>query len=210
MANSVFRLITRIFARKFVQALYISLLGRPADAEGLAAYAKSLRRSGKIENVARALANSSEARIRVLQESPSADVWSDTARLYPEPIIQAVFQILLQRDADPESLSAYASSLRSNGDLYNLINEISGSKEARDLAASLAIADSAWERIVRERAADFANIAFEALLLRSPEPQAREAYTQTLRETGDLRAIIRELGFSREHREKLLRQVSRS
>lgn len=130
-------------------------------------------------------------------------------KVFASQLVRATYAGALGRAPDPAGLAAYTRSLRRSGKLENLVRELASSDEARTRFTGPGEAGLAWEDVVRARADNLVSVAFESLLLRPPEPQALESYAGTLRETGDLRATLHELGFSREHREKLLRQPLR-
>jgi hypothetical protein len=176
----IIRLFLQWHARYFVRVLYLALLERDADELGLATYSGALARDGDLLAVARSIAQSDEA-------------WNQTLFARPESFVTATFRGLLDRDPDQEALMSYSESLASHRDLAVLLDSIGRTQEH-------------WQRMVCMHADELVCAIFTALLKREPDPDAVSTYSQKLRLTGDLSALISIIADSAEHRDLLLRQ----
>ena len=102
------RLVLRWHARHFVRVMYLALLERDADDQGLAAYCAELGRTSDLVTTARSIARSEEA-------------WSKTIRSKGSAVVTAAFRGLLGRDPEAEALAEYGESLGNHGDLAILL-----------------------------------------------------------------------------------------
>jgi hypothetical protein len=174
----VIRLLLKWHAGYFVRVMYLALLERDADDQGLAAYCRELRRNGDLLEVTRAIARSEEARNLDLFGSPA-------------PLITAAFRGLLGRDPEPEALTAYSKNLADHKDLAATLDNIGRSEEH-------------WRRLLAVHAETLVRATFLALLKREPDPEAMAVYTQDLRQTADLTSLVSVIAESDEHWESLL------
>jgi hypothetical protein len=174
----VVRLLLQWHCRYFVRVLYFALLGRDADEQGLATYCTELGRNSDLIGVTRALAQSDEA-------------WGRTLFGRPALTVTAAFRGLLGRDPEAEALMAYSENLRDRPDLAALLDDIGRSEEH-------------WRRVLAVHADAVVRASFLALLKREPEPEALAVYTQELRQTADLSALMSTIAESAEHWESLL------
>ncbi len=94
-----------------VAALYESVLGRPADAEGLAYFTDALNRGATIEQVRQALATSPESQANV----------------------QNIFTRSLQRPASAEDVQYFTNAIAGGGLLSDARRDIAASTEAQGL-----------------------------------------------------------------------------
>ena len=173
----VIRLLLKWHARYFVRVIYLALLERDADDRGLSGYCRELRRHGDLLQVTRDIARSEEARNRVLFGQP-------------EQLVTAAFRGLLGRDPESEALTAYSENLAGHRDLGATLDDIARSEEH-------------WRRQLVLHAETVVRATFLALLKREPEPEALAVYTQELRQTPDLAALMSIIADSTEHRELL-------
>ncbi|TAD78248.1 MAG: DUF4214 domain-containing protein [Oscillatoriales cyanobacterium] len=92
-----------------VDRLYQSILGRPADLDGLRTYTRALGQGWSLHKVRWAIANSSEAQVAI-------------HRIYRE---------VLDREADNEGLNTYRDRLERGWELNRVRNDINASYEAQ-------------------------------------------------------------------------------
>lgn len=171
------RLLLRWHARYFVRVLYLALLEREADDRGLAGYCAELGRSSDLVGTARAIARSEEG-------------WSKSLYSRPEPLVTAAFRGLLGRDPESEVLAVYCKGLAGHRNLAALIDELANSEEH-------------WQRLAAVHAEALVHAAFQSLLKREPDPEALSTYSQQLRRTADLQALLEAIADSPEHLELL-------
>lgn len=183
-APPVVRLLLRWHARYFVRAMYLALLERDADDQGLGAYCAELGRSSDLIGVARSIARSDEA-------------WGKTVIGSPSHIVTAAFRGLLGRHPESEALEAYSANLLSHRDLPALLDDIGRSEEH-------------WRRVFAVHAEAVVRSTYLALLKREPDPEALAVYTQELRQTSDLTALMSVIADSAEHWEALLQAKRQS
>jgi hypothetical protein len=88
-----------VLNQTFVNNLYLTLLHRPADANGLAYYTNRL--------------NSGGARLQIVKEIMGSEE-------YHTDLVQQLYQTYLHRDADPAGLSNYVGFLRNGGTVEQL------------------------------------------------------------------------------------------
>jgi hypothetical protein len=174
----VIRLLLQWHARYFVKAMYLALLERDPDDQGLAVYCAELGRSSDLVGVARSIAGSEEA-------------WSKTLFGSPARIVTAAFRGLLGRDPESEALASYCDKLGGHRDLAALLGDIGGSEEH-------------WRHLLAVHAEAVVRATFLALLKREPDPEALAVYTHNLRQTADLSALMSGIADSAEHWELLL------
>ena len=175
---AVIRLLLKWHARHFVTAAYLALLEREPDEQGLAAYSGNLSRTGDLEEVIRKIARSEEA-------------WNKTVLGSPGPLIAAAFRGLLGRDPEAEALSTYSRHLDGHRDLAAMLNDVGRSEEH-------------WRRLLAVHAQAVVRATFLALLKREPDPEALAVYSQELRQTADISALLATVADSAEHWELLL------
>ena len=174
------RLLLRWHARYFVRVLYLALLEREADDEGLAAYCAELGRTSDLIGTARAIARSEEG-------------WSKNLHSRPAYLVKAAFNGILGRDPEAEALTAYSESLRAHRNLATLIDDLAKSEEH-------------WSRLRVIHAEALIRATFLGLLKREPDPDALSVYGEQLRQNADLKALISVVADSAEHWELLLKQ----
>jgi hypothetical protein len=163
-APLIIRQMLRWHARYLVRVLYLALLEREPDDQGLATYCAELRRNGDLLEVTRAIARSEEARSRLLFDRPA-------------PMVTAAFRGLLGREPEPEALTAYSESLAGHRDPAATLDDIARSEEH-------------WRRMLAIHAESVVRAIFLALLRREPEPEALAVYVQELRQAADLSALM--------------------
>lgn len=99
-----------------VDRLYQSVLGRPADLDGLRTYTRALEQGWSLRKVRWAIANSTEAQVAI-------------HRIYRE---------VLDREADNEGLRTYRDRLEQGWELDRVRNDINASYEAQSRRRTLA------------------------------------------------------------------------
>ncbi len=172
------RLLLRLHADYFVKVMYVALLERDADDQGLAAYRAQLSRSSDLTGVARSIARSEEG-------------WNKSIFARPADCVTAVFRGLLGRDPETDALKSYCADLGTNTDFAALLGDIGQSEEH-------------WRRLLGVHAESVVRATFRALLKREPDVEALAAYTRELQRTSDLSALISDISESAEHWELLL------
>jgi hypothetical protein len=108
-----------ILAPRLVQALYRGILGREADAEGLATYTRKLTENGNLEEVLADLLGSAEFRLRSMEA------------LSPD-LVNAAFKAILRRAPDPEGLKTHNIRLIKDHDIMTLLVDLVESPEFQD------------------------------------------------------------------------------
>jgi hypothetical protein len=180
----IIRLLLQWRAPYFVRVLYQALLEREAEDHGLTIYGAELRRSGDLLGVTRAIAQSEEARRRVM-----------CAR--PELFVTEAFRGLLGRDPEPEALTRYSENLSGTRDVAALLDDIGQS-------------DEHWQRLIHAHADDLVRSIFTALLKREPDPDAEAAYSESLRLSADISALISTVTDSAEYQDLMLQHGAHS
>ncbi len=164
-----------------VRAIYLSLLGREPEEEGLASYAAQVTGLDRIAAVFAEIANSEE-------------FWGKLLAARSPGLIRAAFIGLLKREPDPEGLESYSRELSENGDLSAILKDIIESKEFAEITRASAPTFSAGE-LVRQ--------IFIGLLKREPDEEGLASYSRELSEKGDLPAILADIIGSKEFTEKI-------
>jgi hypothetical protein len=127
-----YRLFLKLFARRIVKDAYVALLDRPADDEGLRAYARGVAARGELAWLLSELANSDEAIAQVTARQRRDGLRRPTPR-DAEYLVSAAFHALLHRPPDPEALAAYTHLLTESGDVTQFLAEVANSEEHRAL-----------------------------------------------------------------------------
>ena len=173
----LYRVVQKLGAARLAQDLYRGLLGRAADAGGLATYGGTIAAGELLQ--------------AVVEIGSSREAWERQLGERAEELVRLLFLALLQREPEPAALAVYVAQLREHKDLRHLIGSIAGSAEHFGL--QLAAAGEQWVRQL-----------YLTLLQREPEPAALAAYAAQLREHRDLIRLITALAQSDEHWRKLL------
>lgn len=238
MARYWYRAFTKAFSRGIVKDAYRAILRREPDPAGMEAHERQLKQHGRLVAILTDMSHSEEAWEKSLFEHPRALALRLHEALVggtPDPAVlsaaeaalaeardfkpalqilldrrpggakpgeaearvtvQAIFRGLLGRAAEPEAEAAYVGELRRHGDLAALLDEVAASPEH-------------LQRVVALQAEALVAGVFRALLEREADDGALLGYGNTLRETRDLFAVVREVGQSREHRNLLLRRLA--
>jgi hypothetical protein len=107
-------------------------------------------------------------------------------RWHARYFVRAMYQAILERDADHQSLATYSATLRRKGDLIGLARSIASSDEA---------IHKAWFA----KPAPLVSAAFRGLLGRDPEPEALATYSNDLADHKSLSTLLDAIGQSEEH-----------
>lgn len=177
------------FATELIDALYRGILGRECDTEGVAAYAELLRTPETVADVATALIRSDEFYHR--HAAAIGPRWlSDQA----EPLANAVFRGLLQRDA-------------SDGERAGFKNEIFGVDDLQKAIASILNAGEFRGQVARTFADQWINAIFCALLNRPVDANGLASYKQKVEQPEDFEHVIRAVVRSREFEHSYLKSL---
>jgi hypothetical protein len=163
ISQALTRLALRLNSRPLVEALYLALLGRTADPQGLDTYSSELAKDGDLTGVARSISGSEEAWNKALGERSSA-------------IVTAAFRGLLGRDPDAEALAAYSASFADQRNLAAMLDDIGRS-------------DEHWRRLLALHADIIVRTLYKTLLEREPDPEFLAVHAQQLRQSADLSAL---------------------
>ena len=164
-------------APALVQALYGGLLGREAEPEFEAGYARLIAEQANPRAVVQELADSEEHWRRVLDQ-------------HAQELVQALYSGLLGSEAEAEHQIGYAQAITDKG-LAPVVEEIAGS-------------DEHWRRLLKQRAPDLAGSLHRGLFQREPEASAHAASAQRIAADGSLEAALTELGASDAYWQKSL------
>src|SRR5438105_4104929 len=165
-------------APQLVRATYQGLLEREPEPEALASYAQSLAAKKDVSALISEILRSEEFREKSL------------AALAPQ-LVQATYRGLLGREPEAQALASLAQNVAAGKDLAALLSDTIHSDEFRERSlAALA------PRLVRA--------AYQGLLERQPEPEALASYVQRLTAKKDVSALLNEILWSQEFREKSL------
>src|SRR5437588_543883 len=163
---------------QLVRATYQGLLEREPEPEALASYAQSLAAKKDVSALISEILRSEEFREKSL------------AALAPQ-LVQATYRGLLGREPEAQALASLAQNVAAGKDLPTLLSDTIHSDEFRERSlAALA------PRLVRA--------AYQGLLEREPEPEALASYVQSLAAKKDVSALLNEILWSQEFREKSL------
>lgn len=177
----IFRLILRLFmklcAADVARAAYAGVLCRPADATGLRAYTKKISRTGLLAPVLADFARSREA-------------WDLALTMNAEDLVRRIYGGLSDIEPGPERLQSLTAQFQKDKDIASMMSNIMSSNHCI--------------RVIRNCPSAFVNPAFKALLKRDADPEGFAAYSNLLRETGDLGAMLTAIDRSAEHRDRLL------
>ncbi len=107
-------------ALNLVQALYRGILGREADAEGIATYTRKLVEGADLEGLSADLIKSDEFRLKSIET------------LSPD-LVNAAYKGILRRDPDPAGFTAHNSRLMNDHDITALLSGMAESDEFRQV-----------------------------------------------------------------------------
>lgn len=153
MASKAAEFRTQVFEASrepLIDALYLGLLGRHADDQGLASCLTVLQGAPDLSTIVQGLVNSDEYRNRL------GDL--GLFRFRNEDLVHAIYAALLGRPADPLGLATYAPKLRGAAEVSQLVHSLTRSEEYRQRAA---------ERVIESPAAQAANQASGMLARRA-------------------------------------------
>src|SRR5712672_114759 len=159
-------------ANDLVRALYRGLLQREPEADALQAYAARLIQTHDLVPLLSEIVRSDER-------------WHKSLEVRAPDLVQALYRGLLQRDAEPEALEAYAAKLMQTHDLTPLLAGISRS-------------DERWQRALEARAPELVSALYRGLLQRAPESKALDDCVAKLHATHDLTPLLASLARSDE------------
>jgi hypothetical protein len=177
------RLLAPLLAKDLVAAAYLGMLGRPADEEGLRHYCSGLRRPWR--NEANALAEFLAA------VSRSPEHWQRQLEEHATDLALGASRALLGREPRAEELAA-------------LEQRLGGAKDLAAVLGAIVTSEEHWNELLARRSDDVVKAVFQALLGRDPEPEALRAYAKHLQQTKCLSDLMREVGESQEHWQRLL------
>ncbi|WP_217126213.1 hypothetical protein, partial [Hydrogenophilus sp. SS56] len=104
LADLALRTMLRLTAEQIIGMTYRGILSREPDPDGLAAYAKLLRRAGDLTPLLSELARSEER-------------WRQSFAERAPELVRALYRGLLGREPEPEALQDYAERLTQTHDL---------------------------------------------------------------------------------------------
>jgi polysaccharide pyruvyl transferase WcaK-like protein len=166
IASKVAEFRTQVFEANrepLIDALYRGLLGRHADAQGLASCLIELQGAPDLSMIVQGLVNSDEYRNHL----------SDLGlfRFRNEDLVNAIYTPLLGRPADPLGLATYAPKLRGAAEVSQLVHSLTRSEEYRQRMA---------ERAIESPAAQAANQASGMLARRTGRAPTLQEISQAL------------------------------
>ena len=176
--SAMFRLALKLIAPDIVRSIYVGILGREPDPEGLKTYCNELLRTGNLAGMVADIATSREA-------------WEKQLGAHLEELVRDTYLGLLRREPDEDALSTYVEELRNTRDLPGLLATIDRSQEH-------------WERLLPARAEQLVSAVYQGLLNRELDEEAQRTYVTQLRESGDLPRVLATIDRSQEHWERLL------
>src|SRR5213082_2480780 len=176
--SAMFRLALKLIAPDIVRSIYVGILGREPDPEGLKTYCNELLRTGNLAGMVADIATSREA-------------WEKQLGAHLEELVRDTYLGLLRREPDEDALSTYVEELRNTRDLPGLLATIDRSQEH-------------WERLLPARAEELVSAVYQGLLNRDLDEEAQRTYVTQLRESGDLATLLATIDRSQEHWERLL------
>jgi GT2 family glycosyltransferase len=204
----------------FLERVYIEILGRPADPQGLSAYLHRLRGGTPRSVVLAELQQSSEALAQAARQAGHSHAPKTVAGLIAlgadGEFVRAAFELLLGRaPANDESLHA-CQQLAAGADRRDMLRDWRRLPEATrricglldpyqlDLAPAL-LADPAactLDDLLAMPPESFVHMAYQALLGREPDPSGRLTYLARLQQGGDRVHILADMQGSEEARQR--------
>lgn len=169
--------------RPAIMGLFLGLLEREPSEDELAARLAALQEGVEYTTLVTEVVATPEFTARFASNVSSAT-----------DLVRAIHIALLSREPDAQSLAHYVQFLRDGGAAVDVLKAVAGS-------------DEHWIKQLDAHSEFLVRLGFEALLHREPDEQALLSYSQSVRGPGKLLAFLREVGSSREHREKLLRAM---
>lgn len=160
-------------APEIVRAIYLALLGREPDEEGLASYAAQITDLDKIVSVFADIAHSEE-------------FWQRIIAVHAQNLVKAAFLGLLGREPEPETAEAYSRELSEKGSLPAILADIVGSKEFAEK-----IGDSTTtEKRCGFRTEELVRQIFLGLLRREPDQGGLDSYTKLMQSQDGLQTVL--------------------
>lgn len=159
-----------------VRICFNALLGREPDQDALAAYTGDLK-------------NSHDLAALVANVAGSTEHWERTFHAHANELVNALYQGLLGRDAEPEALQSYASKLNAPIDLAHL-------------AAAIGRSNESWRRSLQAHSLEIVRAIYAGVIGTEPDAAMAESLASRLIDVGDLRTSLGEIVESREFRKK--------
>jgi hypothetical protein len=204
---------------EFVRGLYILLLKKEPDPEGLASFLHLLRSGGLRSEVIRRLsAREPSALCRIdpvwLEALPPQGLWVEVRRLWAEPsttFVERLYQLLFQRQPEPEELTAHLAELADGQRRIDLIRKLVEAEPARargldtswltrlELLTADGLCDAVrrlWPTPVRV----FIRGLYELLLHRAVDPRGLTIFVHQLERGGTRMELLRGIVNSEECR----------
>lgn len=176
------RLLAPLLAKDLVGAAYLGMLGRPADEEGLRHYCTGLRRPWRKE------VNALVELLAAISHSP--EHWQQQLDQHAPELTRSAYRAVLGREPREEEVAALTKSLE-------------GEKDLAAVLSAIVTCEEHWEKLLARRSDDVVKAVFQALLGRDPEPEALHAYAERLQQTKCLSDLMRAVGESQEHWQRL-------
>jgi hypothetical protein len=176
------RLLTPLLAKDLVGAAYLGMLGRPVDEEGLRHYCRRLRRPR------RKAVNALAEFLAAISRSP--EHWQKQLNEHALELTRSAYRAMLGREPR-------------EGEVAPLTQPLEGEKDLAAAIATIVTCDEHWEKVLARRSEDIVKATFQALLGRHPEPEALHAYAGALQQTKCLSDLMRTVGESEEHWQRL-------
>ena len=170
------RLSRQFFAEELLRELYLGILGRDPDPEGIAAYIERPKGMGKPAAVIADLLRSEE-----FQQKSFALLAPDMAR--------AFYRQVLGREADSEGLDSFTLKLTQKEDLDGVLAEFLGSDESR-------------RRSIAALSPDLVNAIYKGLFERESDPEELANFSAKLAQEQDVATLLREALHSEEFQRK--------
>lgn len=186
----------------FVHGVYQTVLGRPADAVGLADRVRMLQQGASRAEIIRTIASSDESRsrgldltwVQELEQFTSAWVWRGILSHWNKPakdFIRGLYEVILHRQADPDGLEVYLSQLADGAPRTAIVQSLADSREfhlkgiERDWIPRIPLLEPGYLRakITEVLEADnvtFVRTLFDAILHRAGTPADIRPFVQTL------------------------------
>jgi len=161
-------------APEIVRAIYLALLGREPDEEGLASYTAQITDLDKIVSVFADIAHSEE-------------FWQRLIAVHAQDLVKAAFRGLLEREPEPEAAESYSGNLSSMGDLSAILADISKSDEFKGKALPLPFPSSELVRAI-----------YHALLNREPDEKGLAAHCEHLDSVAGFEGVLSDIARSPE------------
>ena len=144
----------------------------------LAAHAAALQQSGQLAPVLAEMSRADEA-------------WAFSLKSRADSVVRDLHSAL--REGEPQS-----------DDVADWVVQVEQSAGIGAVVESMCKGNAHWRRLVRHDPGVLVTAAFEGLLDRHPDSGELANYSNLLRDSGNLLSFLSEVGFSEEHRARIL------